>query len=241
MEWILVPAGALLILVGFLDVFFTVLHYDGFGFLSSRLYDSLFKVMRSLTRPLPRRYRALGLSMAAPLMVPVTITVWVLLVSLGYALVYYAGMDGDALFSLPGKSLEPSPMEALYLSGVAVSTLGFGDITPTNALYQALVVSEALIGFGILTLAISYIIGVYGVLQQLGVLSAGCTIRPRIPTTPGPSWPLTFRAATRLPWSRTSWSYTGDSWRSTKGCAATPSSTTTTAAGPTARCPSPFA
>jgi hypothetical protein len=173
MEWILVPAGVLLILVGLLDVFFTVLHYDGFGFLSSRLYDSLFKVMRSLTRPLPRRYRALGLSMAAPLMVPVTITVWVLLVALGYALVYYAGMDGDTFFSLPGKSLEPSPMEALYLSGVAVSTLGFGDITPTNALYQALVVSEALIGFGILTLAISYIIGVYGVLQQLGVLSAG--------------------------------------------------------------------
>ena len=173
MEWILVPAGVLLILVGLLDVFFTVLHYDGFGFLSSRLYDSLFKVMRSLTRSLPRRYRALGLSMAAPLMVPVTITVWVFLVSLGYALVYYAGMDGDTFFSLPGKSLEPSPMEALYLSGVAVSTLGFGDITPTNALYQALVVSEALIGFGILTLAISYIIGVYGILQQLGVLSAG--------------------------------------------------------------------
>ena len=173
MEWLLIPAGVLLILVGLLDVFFTVLHYDGFGFLSSRLYKRLFEAVRLLTRALPRRYRALGLSMAAPLMVPITITVWVVLVSSGYALIYYAGMSRGAFFSLPGKQLDPSLMEALYLSGVAVSTLGFGDITPTSTLYQAVVVSEALIGFGILTLAISYIIGVYGVLQQLGVLAAG--------------------------------------------------------------------
>lgn len=60
--------GVFLVLIGLLDVFFTVLHYDGFGFLSSRLYNSLFDVVRSLTRPLPRRHRALGLSMAAPLL-----------------------------------------------------------------------------------------------------------------------------------------------------------------------------
>ena len=29
MEWFLVPAAVLLVLVGLLDVFFTVLHYDG--------------------------------------------------------------------------------------------------------------------------------------------------------------------------------------------------------------------
>jgi hypothetical protein len=173
MEWLMILAGVFLIIVGLLDVFFTVLHYDGFGFLSSRLYRRIFGLVRFLTRPLPRRYRALGLSMAAPLMVPVTIAVWILLVTLGYALVYYAGMDGETFFSLPGKNLDPSLLEALYLSGVAVSTLGFGDITPTSSLYQAIVVSEALVGFGILTLAISYIIGVYGVLQRLGVLAAG--------------------------------------------------------------------
>jgi hypothetical protein len=173
MEWLMILAGVFLIFVGLLDVFFTVLHYDGFGFLSSRLYRRIFGLVRFLTRPLPRRYRALGLSMAAPLMVPVTIAVWILLVTLGYALVYYAGMDGETFFSLPGRNLDPSLLEALYLSGVAVSTLGFGDITPTSSLYQAIVVSEALVGFGILTLAISYIIGVYGVLQRLGVLAAG--------------------------------------------------------------------
>ena len=172
MDWLLLPAGVALILAGILDVFFTVLHYDGFGFISIRLYRRLFDVARLVTRPLPRPYRAFGFSMAAPLMVPVTITVWIFLVSLGYALIYLHGMrSGD--FSLAVGSLKPSFGEAFYFSGTAISTLGLGDITPTGGPYQALAVSEALIGFGILTLSITYVLGVYNVLQQLGVLTAG--------------------------------------------------------------------
>ena len=75
MEVLLLAAGISLILTGIPDVFFTVPHPDGFGFLSGRLYNGLFTSMRLLTRPLPPKFRALGLSMAAPLMVPVTITV----------------------------------------------------------------------------------------------------------------------------------------------------------------------
>ncbi len=112
MEWLLVLAGVLLTLVGLLDLFFTVLHYDGFGFLSSRLYNSIFNLVRFLTRPLPRRWQALGRSTAAPLMVPVTITVWISLVAFGYALVYYAGMSAQT-FLFSSKSLQPSLMEAI--------------------------------------------------------------------------------------------------------------------------------
>lgn len=164
--------GIVLILLGVLDVFFTVLHYDGFGFLSSRLYNKLFNLVRFLTRPLPRKYRALGLSMAAPLMVPATVTVWILLIAFGYAFVYYESIGTKTFyFSSPG--LQPSFSEALYLSGTAISTVGFGDITPQSTFYQLVTVSEALLGFGVLTLAITYVLGVYGVLQQLGVLAAG--------------------------------------------------------------------
>ncbi len=172
MDWLLAPVGVLLILAGIGDVFFTVLHYDGFGFISSRLNHRLFDAVCFVTRPLPGKYRAFGLSMAAPLMVPVTIVVWILLVSLGYAMIYYAGVkSGD--FSLSVPRLEPSFIEALYFSGITISTLGLGDVTPTSGFYQLFAVSEALMGFGILTLAITYVLGIYGVLQQLGVLSAG--------------------------------------------------------------------
>src|SRR5919112_3573433 len=125
MEVSLLAVGISLILTGIVDVFFTVLHPDGFGFLSSRLYKGLFASMRVLTRPLPPRSRALGLSMAAPLMVPMIITVWIALVLTGYALVYYAGMTSESFnFSSPG--LEPSLGEALYVSGTAISTWASG-------------------------------------------------------------------------------------------------------------------
>lgn len=172
MTLILVSLGVFLILAGIADVFFTVLHYDGFGFLSSRLYAGLFYSMRFVTRPLPRKARAFGISLAAPLMVPVTITVWIALEIFGFGLIYYAGMNEET-FNFSNPALEPSFGAALYMSGTAISTSGFGDITPKNGLYQTLAVSESLIGFGILTLAVSYVIGVYGVLQQLGVLAAG--------------------------------------------------------------------
>jgi hypothetical protein len=168
MEWIIILAGVLVLSLGILDVFFTVLHYDGFGFLSSRLYNSIFNLVRFLIRSLPRRWQALGRSMAAPLMVPVTITVWISLVALGYALVYYAGMSAETFLFSSGR-LAPSFMEALYSSGVSIATRGLGDVTPLSSIYQAISVSEALVGFGILTLSISYVIGVYEVLQRLGV------------------------------------------------------------------------
>ncbi len=122
MEWLFRAIGVSLVFAGIADVFFTVLHPDGFGFLSSRLYNGLFNSVRLLTRPMPRRFRALGLSMAAPLMVPITISVWIVLVLTGYAFVYYAGMSGGG-FNFSNPDLEPSFGEALYISGTAISTL----------------------------------------------------------------------------------------------------------------------
>ena len=98
-------------------------------------------------------------------MVPMIITVWIALVLTGYALVYCAGMNSES-FNFSRAGLEPSLGEALYMSGSAISTLGFGDVTPADGLYQTLSISDALIGFGILTLAFSYVVGIYGVVQR---------------------------------------------------------------------------
>ncbi len=167
----LIFVGTLLILVGLLDMFFTVLLYEDFGFLSMRLYRLVWKTVRWATAPLPKNFRTFGLSLGAPLMVPATVAMWVGIEILGFALVYYAAMDGEPFAFEP--QLEPGFWNAVYLSGVTLATLGYGDITPDTIPYKLVAFGEALIGFSIITMALSYVLNVYGFLQQLSGMSAG--------------------------------------------------------------------
>lgn len=171
MDWLWVLIGAGLIAIGLLDVFMTVLHYDGFGFLSNRLYRVTWNIVHWATGFSPKGFRAFILSLGAPLMIPLVIVMWVGMEILGFALLYYAGMNYEN-FTF-GAGLEPGFKEALYLSGVSISTIGFGDVTPSSGIYEFLAVLEALIGLGILTLSISYVLSVYQVLQRLSILAAG--------------------------------------------------------------------
>lgn len=158
-----------MVVIGLLDVFFTVLNYDGFSFLSSRLYRLTWAVVRRVTAPLPQGARDFGRFLCAPAMIPLTILFWMVLVILGFAMIYYAGLDQFS-FS-PG--LAPDFAVAVYLSGVVTTTLGFGDVTPDTILYGTLVFFQALVGFSILTLVVSYVLNIYQVLQQWHTLASG--------------------------------------------------------------------
>lgn len=170
MDFLLIFVGGLLIVVGLLDMFFTVLLYEDFGFLSSRLYRLIWRVIRWVTAPLPENLRTFGLSTGAPLMIPATVALWVGIEILGFALVYYAAMDPQTFAFEP--QLDPGLWEAVYLSGVTLATLGYGDITPNTVPYQLLAFGQALTGFSIITMALSYVLNVHQVLQQLSSMSA---------------------------------------------------------------------
>lgn len=161
--------GGALIVLGLADVFLTVLNYDGFSFLASRLYRYVWTAARIGVRVLPDRLAGGVLSVAAPAMLPATVALWLALEVVGFALIYQTGMADGAFTSPAGQN--PSFGQALYLSGVTIATLGYGDITPQQALYKALTVAESLSGFAILTLTISYVLGAFGVLNRLSVLS----------------------------------------------------------------------
>ena len=103
-------------------------------------------------------------------MIPATIFLWAGLEILGFALIYYVGMGGEN-FAFDN-DVQPDFGAALYLSGVTLATLGYGDITPVSPLYEAITLAEALIGFAILSLTISYVLGIYRVLHQLSVLGS---------------------------------------------------------------------
>ena len=169
MSWLFLVLGVALVLIGLLDVFFAVLNYDGFSFLSSRLYRATWSTVRTVTRPLPTRVRHFGLSLGAPLMIPATMLLWMFIEILGFGFIYYSQTDYFSYTS----GAEPTFAHMIYLSGVTIGTLGYGDITPQNPLFGVVTFTQALIGFSIITLFITYILNIYQVLQQWNTLSSG--------------------------------------------------------------------
>ena len=115
-------------------------------------------------------------------MIPATILLWIGLVTVGFALVYYAGM-GEENFAFDYE-VDQSFGRMLYLSGVTVATLGYGDITPISPLYELMALSESLIGFGLLSLSISYVLGTYRILNELTILASDLYHQAEDPTDP---------------------------------------------------------
>ncbi len=174
--------GALLVVLGMVDVFLTVLHYDGSALLGPRVNRATWWAVRTATAPLPRRSRSYLRCLGAPLMIPVSLAVWLSLEVVGFALLYHPGLQAGQ-FHLP-EGTDPGFGLALYTSTVTLSTLGYGDVTPTAPLFQALTGLEALIGFTLLTLTISYILNVYSVMQHLTLLGAELQQQPADPADP---------------------------------------------------------
>jgi hypothetical protein len=165
---ILLLAGLITIAAGLIDIFVTVLHYEGNGLLSSRVTRVGWSLGRRLTlRLLPGREYVL--SVGGPSLILATIVTWVGLGWIGFALVYASGLDW-ALVAVDGRAL--SFLDALYFSAVALSTVGFGEIYAIDPFYQLMSAFEALAGFSILTLVIAYLLGVYGVVRDQSILAS---------------------------------------------------------------------
>ncbi len=101
---------------------------------------------------------------------------WALLSVVGFALVYLPRMPEGFTF---GSSLEPTTSSdvdaALYLSVVAVATLGLGDILPATAPLRLVVPLEALVGFLLLTAGISWVLQLYPALIRRRALARRLT------------------------------------------------------------------
>jgi hypothetical protein len=166
--WIV--AGSVMIAFGVLDLFMTVLYYDAAGPLSLRLYRLVWFLCRRLASKVPDRHTYFVLSLGVPLMVLGSLILWIALQVFGFAAIYYVGLHGGAFRFSEG--LEASVVEALYLSGISLSGLGYGDLAPVTAPYQLVAALQALMGYGFLTLAIAYVVNVYKVIEDMGVLSS---------------------------------------------------------------------
>ncbi len=167
MSVVLTLVGALLVVVALRDVFDTLFHPHARGVVSDLLMRTIWRGARAIAR---RNHRVL--SLAGPIAFLAVIAAWGILVVLGFALVIWAYLPEGFSYA---PSLDPTQhdgfLDALYLSMVNVTSLGYGDIVPTATGLRLLGPLETVIGLGLLTASISWILFVYQVLSDYRALS----------------------------------------------------------------------
>lgn len=191
MAFLLQSAGAGLMLLALVDVFLTVLYArSGAGLITPRLNNLIWRMMRAVA-PSHEPARGKLLSFGGPLLLVLTVAVWVVLLFTGAALLAWPEL-GAGIEDTNGAT-ETDFVTALYYGGYSLTTLGTGNLVPRTGALKILMVVQALVGFSFVTLTITYFMSVYAALlrrntlaQALHHLSAGSGDAAEILTRLGP-------------------------------------------------------
>jgi len=152
---------ALLVFVA-VDAFQTVLLPSARGVLSE-LWARLLWAFASV---LPGRVGHRARQAAGPLSIVTTIASWLVLLWVGYALLYLP--DVASLAFSPDVAFEGNDVvAALYLSGTVLTTLGLGDVAAQTDGLRLLVVLESACGLALFTAALGYLPAIYTVVSDL--------------------------------------------------------------------------
>ena len=166
-----VVLGTAILVVAFVDVFLVVLNYDETGFLATRLCRLQWYCLRGVTRHLSRRLRPFALRQVTGLNVLLSATVWLGCVVVGFGFIYYGLMVG-ANFDYDGRGVGPGIFSAMYLSAAQLSTVGTSQINPQTDVLRALTIAETLSAPVLITLILTFLLGVYQVIRDLRTLSS---------------------------------------------------------------------
>lgn len=149
-----VIGGTFLALLVLVDIILTVLHPGARGPVAHRIDRAAWRGVRKLAR-LSDRPRLLA--HAGPAAVLATVLIWILGLSVGFALVYVPYIDGfarDGDIGFQG----PAFLRSLYVSGVALTTVGFGDVVATTNPLRLATTAEAGAGLATFTAAVTYVL-----------------------------------------------------------------------------------
>jgi hypothetical protein len=147
------------------DVYATILHARArSGPIGESLNRSIWRVARAIAFKLsrPRRHRLLNI--IGPLLQPLLIILFIMLLALGFAFIYYPRMPAE--FTVHAEAASSPFMAALYFSGTTLTTVGYGDIAPHATGVRLAALFEAASGFALISLAITYLITVYSALER---------------------------------------------------------------------------
>jgi hypothetical protein len=157
---LLTALGCLLLLTGMREVFATLFHPHGRGIVSERLIRAVARAARRAAAVRP----SFGL-LAGPFAFLAVVTSWGLMMTVGFALLFWAYMPEHFAGSAELIGRPDGFLDALYLSAVNITSLGYGDIVSTSDALRLLGTFEVIVGLGLLTASISFLVSIYGALS----------------------------------------------------------------------------
>lgn len=149
--------GIFVLLLLATDVFMTVFLERG-GLLHNGQNRAVWAVLRAVALRFRGSTRASILSLGGPILAVLTIVTWILLLVVGFALLYAPHVSG---FIYIGGEPTSQWAEAFYFSAVVSSTLGFGDIVPASPVVRLLSGLHGLLGLALFGLTVTYVLSVY--------------------------------------------------------------------------------
>ncbi len=155
-------AGAGLILLMAVDVFHTLMYPHGTGPVCRTIMHGLWL--------LSRRFSGRASPVAASVGMAAVIGAWASLSIVGWALIYLPHMPGGFVYAA-GVPQHGNFAEAIYISMVSLSTVGYGEIVPATPLLRLIMAAQAVTGFGLLTATVSWILQTYPALSRRRALA----------------------------------------------------------------------
>jgi ABC-type thiamin/hydroxymethylpyrimidine transport system permease subunit len=151
--------GAAIIVYGLTDIFLTLLHPHARGRMTRGIVSGVWHLTSGLG---PRARAASG-----PIATLAVVLAWATAQAVGWALVYLPHVPEGFLYN---EGIDPNRyvdfFEALYVSLVSLSTVGFGEVVPIEPIIRILAPIQAVIGFALLTASATWLLQLFPTLGR---------------------------------------------------------------------------